>query len=284
MKIEEISPRLYSVSRFRYVHGEQKTRLDTEKTQYVYRFLCFTKGRLDVYIEKNRYTCFAGDVLYLVPGDEYRFVPLDCDFSLYNVFFDFFDVTVEGREDKDATCIFSPFYNPSLRSPQVDFEDADMLNSSTLFKDVECQRIFESAITAHRTDPLYDFHSKTAVISAVSQILQNERQRDKKASGVDNILTYINLNPDKDLSADALSSLFGYHKNHINHLVKSATSLTLSEYVRKRKIDYAKTLLSESALAPIAVSAELGYYDYSHFYKAFKDETGLSPKEYVKRK
>lgn len=284
MKIEEISPRLYSVSRFRYVHGEQKIRLDTERTQYVYRFLCFTKGRLDVYVGKNKYTCFAGDVLYLTPGDKYRLCPLDCDFSLYNVFFDFEEGVIKGREDRCATCIFTPYYDPSLSSPRVSFENAPIFDESALFKDAECQRLFEGVVTADRTDPLYEFHTKTALSSAVSQILQNERQRDKNASGVDNILTYINLNPDKDLSADALSSLFGYHKNHINHLVKSATSLTLSEYVRKRKIDYAKTLLSESALAPTAVSAELGYYDYSHFYKAFKDETGLSPKEYLKRK
>ena len=29
------------------------------------------------------------------------------------------------------------------------------------------------------------------------------------------------------------------------------------------------------------IAAELGYYDYSHFYKAFEREVGISPGEYL---
>ncbi len=285
MKIGDISPVLYSVSNFKYAKkGREGIRFDSEKTHYVYRFLCFTKGRLDAYIGDSRHPCCAGDILYLTPGEKYRLAPRDEDFSFFNVFFDFAEYKGENRGDKNATCIFTPYYDPSLCSEAIFFEDTQIFNESRIFKDADCRRIFETVLTADRTDPLYDFYAKTALSSAVSQILQSERQRKQKADGVDSILTYISLNPEKDLSATALSALFSYHKNHINHLVKSSTGLTLTEYVRRVKITHAKALLSESELPPIEVAGTLGYYDYSHFYKAFKDETGKTPTAYTKRK
>lgn len=30
------------------------------------------------------------------------------------------------------------------------------------------------------------------------------------------------------------------------------------------------------------ISVRLGYFDYSHFYKAFYKETGINPTEYIK--
>ena len=282
-KITQTSPRLYSASDFKYTLKDRKTvRIDSEKTQYVYRFVCFTKGRLEVCIGDEKIPCCAGDVLYLTPGEKYRLIPQGYDFSLYNIFFDFFEYDGE-RYDLDATCIFTPNYNPDLCSCALDFEDAVVFNKSRVFKDADCRRIFETVLTSDRTDPNYDFYAKTAILSAISQILQSERQRKQKADGVDAILTYINLNPEKDLSATALSAMFSYHKNHINHLIKTATGATLTEYVRRVKITHAKTLLSEGEMHPTEVAAALGYYDYSHFYKAFKDETKKTPTSYAKK-
>ena len=55
----------------------------------------------------------------------------------------------------------------------------------------------------------------------------------------------------------------------------------MSEYARYDKIEYAKTLLSEELYSAEEVAAMLGYYDYSHFYKAFLAETATRPNEYL---
>ena len=67
----------------------------------------------------------------------------------------------------------------------------------------------------------------------------------------------------------------------INKLIKRETGRSLSEYVRYVKIEYAKTLLSEELYSTSEVAMRLGYYDYSHFYKAFLMETGVCPREYL---
>ena len=116
----------------------------------------------------------------------------------------------------------------------------------------------------------------------IAELLSSVQENKKKSGAVDEILEYIKTNPEKDLSGDALSRRFSYHKNHINKLVKRETGKSLSEYVRFVKIEYAKTLLAESDCSFTELSMRLGYYDYSHFYKAFYKESGFTPTDYVK--
>ena len=120
------------------------------------------------------------------------------------------------------------------------------------------------------------------IYNLLSQFSAGCQRSEVRNIRVEEIISYINLNPDKDLSADILSKKFSYHKNHINYLLKKGTGLSLSDYVRQVKIRYAKTLIVEGELPLSQVAAALGYYDYSHFYKAFIKETGLTPVQYGK--
>lgn len=89
MKISEISPVLYGVNFFKYSVQNNYAGILSEKSQYVCRFLCITKGSLSVFIGDREEKCSAGDVIFLTPGQKYRLCPDGGDFSLYNIFFDF---------------------------------------------------------------------------------------------------------------------------------------------------------------------------------------------------
>ena len=107
-------------------------------------------------------------------------------------------------------------------------------------------------------------------------------QGNKATNTAQRILEYIRCNPENDLSGNALSALFSYHKNHINKLIKHETGKSLSEYIRYSKIEHAKMLILEEGCSLSEISTRLGYFDYSHFYKAFHKETGIIPTEYLK--
>lgn len=278
--IADIAPVLYGLH---YIHRSRSyLRLDAEKSHYVYRFLCLCDGEIDASIGGRRVSLRAGELLYLLPGESYRLFPHDRDFLLYNIFFDFFPCEMaEARGDRSACCVFLPGYERRFCSPRVSFTDAPIFNQSRVFG-VDCRDIFEPLLAADRADPLYRFCAAAALTFAVTRILQSERRRAHQASGADPILSYIRLNPEGDLSPAALSARFSYHKNYINHLVRSATGIPLGAYVRRIRMNYAKTLLLESGMPPAQVAAMLGYYDYSHFYKAFSAENGMSPTAYLK--
>jgi len=284
MKIQSIRPFLYNLSYFKYVDGDHKCpKISFDKSQYVYRILLIDKGALDVCIGGKTERIKAGDALYLLPGEIYRLLPCGEDFSLYNLFFDFLeDRPVE--ENKRNNCVFMQYYDERLCLARIEFEDATVFNESGIIRSTSCEKALKSLLYRDPADSLYYFYGLSTLISVIADILDSEQKNEKKGSTVEPILKYIRGNPEKDLSGDALSRLFSYHKNHINKLVKQETGRSLGEYVRYVKIEYAKTLLSEELYSTSEVAMRLGYYDYSHFYKAFIMETGTRPTEYLPNK
>ena len=156
------------------------------------------------------------------------------------------------------------------------------MNESGIFRNTSCEKPLESLLYKDRTDATYCFYAKAALFSVIADLLSSVQENKRKKGVTEEILEYIKTNPEKELSGDALSRLFSYHKNHINKLVKRETGKSLSEFVRSVKIEYAKTLLAESDCSLTELSMKLGYYDYSHFYKAFYKETGFTPTEYIR--
>jgi AraC-like DNA-binding protein len=124
-------------------------------------------------------------------------------------------------------------------------------------------------------------YERAALTALIADLLTSSQDTPPK-SAVQNIMEYIRCNPEKDLSGNALSTIFFFHKNHINKLIKRETGKSLCEYVRYAKIEHAKTLLSEEGCSLSEISTRLGYFDYSHFYKAFYKETGITPTKYIK--
>jgi transcriptional regulator GlxA family with amidase domain len=61
---------------------------------------------------------------------------------------------------------------------------------------------------------------------------------------------------------------------------KSATGLTLIDYLQNLRIEEAKRLLENTSRAADDISAEVGYEDSSFFRRLFKRRTGLAPREY----
>lgn len=277
MKIQEIRPILYRIAYFEHIEKEHKRpRITLDKTQYAYHLLLIDKGALEVCIGEKREKVKAGDALYLLPGEVYRLLPCGEDFSLFNLFFDFLEDR-SAKEVKYSECVFMNRYDAKRCLPKIAFEDAPLLNQSGVIKKISCGSVLNDLLRRDPADPLYGFYSQSALFTLFADALASAQ---KKSAG-EPILEYIQSHPEEDLSGDALSKLFSYHKNHINKRIKQKTGKSLSQYVRFIKINYAKSLLSEGLYSASEVAARLGYYDYSHFYKAFLAECGASPAEYL---
>lgn len=90
---------------------------------------------------------------------------------------------------------------------------------------------------------------------------------------------YIHLHLEDDLSLDALARHFFVSKYHISHVFKENMGISLHQYLSKKRIYACKNLLL--AGHPIHEIAETyGFKDYSSFFRAFKKEFHMGPKEY----
>ena len=68
-----------------------------------------------------------------------------------------------------------------------------------------------------------------------------------------------------------------FSKNYIINNFKKEFGVTPIQYINNLKLNHAKYLLEVTSDTLESISLKSGFNDYSHFYKLFYRETGLSP-------
>ena len=69
------------------------------------------------------------------------------------------------------------------------------------------------------------------------------------------------------------------HPRHLMRVFRRFVGCSIGEYLRRHRIRHAQGLL-QTPMSLASVAAEVGFFDQSHFAKAFKRITGMTPGEY----
>lgn len=82
------------------------------------------------------------------------------------------------------------------------------------------------------------------------------------------------------LSTDEIAAIAGVHKAHLVAEFRKHYYVTIGDYVRRLRIDFARRALAESDTPLALIATEAGFYDQGHFSRCFKQQTGLTPLQY----
>lgn len=94
-----------------------------------------------------------------------------------------------------------------------------------------------------------------------------------------NLLLYIEEHLDEDLSLERLAKEYFVSKYHIAHMFKENSGVPLHQYITKKRLSLCSdAILTNSGITDIY--QQFGFGDYTSFYRAFKKEFGMSPREY----
>lgn len=94
------------------------------------------------------------------------------------------------------------------------------------------------------------------------------------------ILNYIGEHLTGEISVDGLADRFYVSKYYLMRTFKKETGYTIHRYITEKRMILAKEKLLSGSPA-VKVSEECGYSDYSTFLRAFSQNTGMTPSEFV---
>ncbi len=95
------------------------------------------------------------------------------------------------------------------------------------------------------------------------------------------VVDYINLHYSEPLSLDMLSELVYVSKYHLSHEFNRQVGTSVYRYIQKKRLLIARQLLAQGK-RPNEVYSICGFTDYAGFYRAFRAEYAISPREYVR--
>ncbi|MBQ3572102.1 MAG: response regulator [Clostridia bacterium] len=97
---------------------------------------------------------------------------------------------------------------------------------------------------------------------------------------INSIMKDIQLNFAQVQSLDVYSKKYGYNPSYLSWLFKKETKTSFIEFVIECRMTKAKELLLTTNNSVSEIGYLVGYNDYYHFTKAFKQKLGLSPTDY----
>ena len=87
--------------------------------------------------------------------------------------------------------------------------------------------------------------------------------------------------PSRNFTAEELAESIHVSPSYFQHLYKELFKVPFKADLIRMKLDYAQSLITNSALTLEEIALACGYASEVHFYRQFKAKTGMTPREYA---
>lgn len=93
------------------------------------------------------------------------------------------------------------------------------------------------------------------------------------------ISEYVQAHLDQEIVIEDLAAMVGVSKYHLNRLFQATTGFQLGEFIQRRRLQHAYSLLSAGECSVIDASLAVGYESHSAFSRAFHKAFNCKPNE-----
>lgn len=241
---------------------------DTERflmhTHDGYEAYCFLSGKAKYFVEGTIYPLRPGDILIMKKAESHTLLLLkDQPYERIAIHFST-DAIVGENKDKLLSYLNDRPLGKNNRFPAAIFREKNWL----YYLNSVCESDNEE------TRKLYLTVLLTELCASASDIRPDNEVRDN----ISEVIAYINSHLSDDLSLDSICSVFHTSRSHTNRKFRQMTGSSMWEYIKRKRLLMAKELLL-GGKNPCRVYEKCGFSEYSSFYRAYKAEFGVSPKD-----
>ena len=143
---------------------------------------------------------------------------------------------------------------------------------------VQARQLLETArLTEYLIHALFRPAAVAGTETAVSRTLRTSQERVRKVKEA--LLEHLDAPP----GLDDLAVIAGCAASHLSRTFTQVEGLTLSNWLRRARIEKAATLIATGRCNVSEAALEVGYQSFSHFSRAFAEEKGVPPSQWVRR-
>lgn len=139
---------------------------------------------------------------------------------------------------------------------------------------------------------IMSFEKKEDLVKMVTKYLKKianniymlSNAKDYKSLSIISATNYIKSHYNKDISRDDVADAVNLNPSYFSKFFKEQMGESFVSYLRRIRLEEAKTILEKSQSSIKTISERLGYSDSKYFSKLFYNYTGYTPYEYRKAK
>ena len=250
---------------------------------YDFRIFYILSDKTHLVLNNGRLSLSAGDLVFMRPGTPYYF-----EEKVQTIVLNF-DLTRANSNIKEP---LHPSHTDVFDQSKITENDPP----EELCKTVHIKRAFALESILRECIFHYSFPSELSdaiTSAALKQLICRIAERthstaDSSLQSAEtlskNVMMYLKNNYYKpQLSADTISSEFGYHPYYLNKVFRDNMGITIHKALIKERIEVAKKLLSTTNLSVEDVAFETGFGDRSQFCTAFKRFMEATPLQYRRK-
>lgn len=272
-------PRQYMVSKdFELFYYENRTPLTVDlHTHDYYEFYFFLEGNVKTQIGDDIYPVRFGDIMLIPPQVPHRTI-IDTQVAPYRRFV--FWISQEYcnhllQSSPDYAYIMQYVVTAKKYVFHTDLISFNSVQSKILrlLEEMRSQKFGKDAQISICVNDL---------ILHLNRLAHEQNTPGKK--NYDRVLyrqlmEYIEEHLEEDLSLEKIAAEFFVSKYHIAHVFKDNTGLSIHQFITKKRLDLCRDAI-QSKMSITEAYQMFGFGDYSSFYRAFKKEYGISPKDF----
>ena len=243
--------------------------------QYIEILYCRTSVGVEYLIGSNRYRLQKGDIVFVPPGVSHRPIlqekltaPYERDVLWVST--EFMETYMQMFPDES---VLNRDHATPIRTAGTRWEFLGDLFRKGVLEEEEKRPGWEAAVIGNTMTIFANM--KRAYIERSAGTMKAE-----KPELLDRIMAYIETYYAAHITIDDLARRFYVSNSTISHLFKQKMGVSVYRYITQRRLIAAKTLIGQK-LPLEEISQKVGFSDYSTFYRAFKQEFGISPRQFA---
>ena len=276
---QSFDPRQVMKSQTFEVFHYRQPRPDTVEVHHhdFYEVYFLLGGEIEYWVDGRILRMHPGDLLLIHPMELHRPILNEANRIYERIVLWINKEYLEGLEGENLSRCF----------------DTDQPQHAHLIRPTAAER---TALTARLGELVREYYSREfgSELSAYGLFLQfmvqlnrmalqaQSRQEESRQLSelVGNVLQYIGENLEQSLSLEQLADRFYISKYHLSHAFSREVGVSVYRYIMLRRLLLARQLLIAGEPAG-QVCRNCGFSDYTSFYRAFKSEYGISPRDFV---